>query len=241
MSALRGEKNAMRTFRRFYYDAFSKYYDKFVALHSSDSQGELREFFAQKVPASKHATVLDLCTGTGSLLPYLQKRVGAQGLLVGADFSLNMLTVSKGKTKNSENTSVVLADVSALPFAESVFDYVTCTYAFYELKGEAQHQTLNEVARVLKSGQPFLMMEHDLPEKPVIRILFYIRLLSMGARSALSILKHESELLKKYFAGVEKIVTPSGRSKIMICRNVNKQSHAENHEPDFGMHTMHHQ
>jgi ubiquinone/menaquinone biosynthesis C-methylase UbiE len=209
----------MRNFRRFYYDVFSKYYDKFVALHSSDSQGELREFFAEKIPASTNHAILDLCTGTGSLLPYLQKRAGAKGLVVGIDFSLNMSRLSREKTKSFRNVFVIQADVTALPFADNVFDAVTCSYAFYELKGESQHQTLKEIVRVLKQGQPFLMMEHDLPKKFFIRILFYIRLLSMGARNAISILKHENRLLKKYFAGVEKIITPSGRSKIMKCSN----------------------
>ena len=63
------------------------------------------------------------------------------------------------------------------------------------------------------------MMEHDLPENPVIRGLLYIRLLSMGAKRALNTLQHEKETLEEHFSFVEKLETETGRSKIMVCRN----------------------
>jgi hypothetical protein len=40
----------------------------------------------------------------------------------------------------------------------------------------------------------------------------------MGAKRALSILKHETSTLESTFSRVEKVTSPSGRSKIMICR-----------------------
>jgi ubiquinone/menaquinone biosynthesis C-methylase UbiE len=96
---------------------------------------------------------------------------------------------------------------------------VTCTHAFYELKGETQDRALREIVRVLKAGRPFFMMEHDVPRRPLIRALFYVRLFSMGAKRAIYILRHEKRTLERYFESVEKITTPSGRSKIMICCN----------------------
>ena len=72
--------------------------------------------------------------------------------------------------------------------------------------------------RVLKPEGTFLMMEHDEPKNLVIRILFYIRLASMGTGRAISVLRHEKELLQGYFESVERIGSPTGRSKIMVCR-----------------------
>jgi hypothetical protein len=40
----------------------------------------------------------------------------------------------------------------------------------------------------------------------------------MGAKSAINILRHEKMMLGRYFRSIEKVITPSGRSKIMICR-----------------------
>jgi len=210
---------AVRNFRRKYYDVFSTYYDRFVALHSRDAQGGLREFLSTRIPVAEGDFILDLCTGTGTLLGYLRQRVGEKGLVVGVDFSSGMLKACKIKTSGYTNIEVLESDVAFLPFKDNSFDAITCSHAFYELKGETQDRMLEETVRVLRPGKSFLMMEHDLPDNPVIRTLLYIRLLSMGAKRALNALKHEKETLERHFTFVEKLETTTGRSKIMVCRN----------------------
>jgi ubiquinone/menaquinone biosynthesis C-methylase UbiE len=208
----------MKQFRRRYYDYFSRIYDRFIALHSTDRALSLRYFLADKTGLSKGDKVLDICTGTGSLLSFLKEKVDVEGLVVGVDFSIGMLKVGRSKIPNHDSIFVVLADVAFLPFKNVIFDAATCSHAFYELKGETQDNCLREIGRVLKPGRPFLMMEHDVPENFFVRMLFYLRLLSMGPRKAIEILRHERELLMRYFISVEKIFTPTGRSKVMICR-----------------------
>lgn len=207
----------MGNYRRSYYNVFSRCYDRFVALHASDAQSVARQYLAELVPVSKGERVLDLCTGTGSLLPYLSRRVGRNGAVVGVDFSRGMLAVNRRKTKGSENVHLVEADAAVLPFTAGSFDAVTCSHAFYELKGGAQERALREIQRLLKPGKAFLMMEHDVPENSTVRALFYIRMLCMGARRALAILRHEKSTFESYFARVDKITSPSGRSKVLIC------------------------
>jgi ubiquinone/menaquinone biosynthesis C-methylase UbiE len=209
----------MRNFRRKYYDAFSRHYDGFVALHSRDTQSGLRKFLSSKIPVGEAGSVLDLCTGTGTLLRHLRQKVGEKGLVAGVDFSWGMLKVCRMKTRAYSNVEILESDVAFLPFRDSSFDAVTCSHAFYELKGETQERMLQETVRVLKPGKSFLMMEHDLPENPVIRTLLYIRLLSMGPKRALNTLRHEKETLKRHFTFVEKLETKAGRSKIIACRN----------------------
>jgi len=92
-----------RSIRRIYYDAFSQFYDRFVALHSSDTQGAGREFLSNMVPVNEGDRILDVCTGTGSLLLRLRKKVGRGGLVVGVDFSRGMLHVNQKKTEIYEN------------------------------------------------------------------------------------------------------------------------------------------
>ena len=208
----------MKRFRRRYYDYFSCIYDRFVALHSTDRGKGLRYFLADKTGLSKGDKVLDICTGTGSILIPLKEKVQAEGFVAGVDFSIGMLKVGKSKIINHDSIFLVLADVACLPFKNMIFDAVTCSHAFYELKGLTQDYCLYEIVRVLKPGRPFLMMEHDVPKNFLIRMLFYLRLLSMGTKKALEILRHERELLMRYFRSVEKIYTPTGRLKVMICR-----------------------
>lgn len=212
----------MKKFRQRYYDLFSRSYDQFVALHSRDKQQKSRDFLTEHARMVQGAWALDICTGTGSTLSLLQKRVGKDGVVVGVDFSRGMLRVAQEKTAGHDNVFLVEADVAYLPFKKSVFDAVTCSFAFYELKGKSQERCLHEIGWVLKISKPFLMMEHDVPKAYPIRMLFYLRLLSMGRKKAFEILRHEKELLAGYFRYVDEIKAPSGRTKIMICKGYKK-------------------
>jgi len=208
----------MRRGRRAYYDAFSKFYDRFVALHSGDKQGLARQFLADHIPRDASSSVLDLCTGTGSILRHIQSRVGPEGRTIGVDFSHGMLKVAGEKTRKLENVYLVEGDAGVLPFPAQTFDAVTCSHAFYELKGQTQEKALQEIVRVLKADGVFLMMEHDVPRNRLIRALFYIRLTLIGSGRAIAFLRQEQKVLEQHFRAVDKIAAAAGRSKIMRCR-----------------------
>ncbi len=204
--------------RRVYYDVFSGFYDRFVALHSRDRQGHARRFLADQVAVGRAGRVLDLCTGTGTLLTYLRDGVGGGGRVIGLDFSRGMLKVGRRKSAGWENVHLVEADAGGLPFAAGAFDAVTCSHAFYELKGDTRERALGEIVRVLRPGGSFLMMEHDVPANPVVRFLFTVRLTVIGAGRAKAFLREEQRFLKGYFSSVRRVLAPAGRSKVMICR-----------------------
>ncbi|HEV2398876.1 MAG TPA: methyltransferase domain-containing protein [Candidatus Sulfotelmatobacter sp.] len=208
----------MRRGRRAYYDTFSKFYDRFVALHSRDKQGLARRFLTDQISEGASCAVLDLCTGTGSLLAHIHAKLSPNSRAVGLDFSHGMLKVAAGKNRESENVHLVEADAGGLPFPAHIFDAVTCSHAFYELKGETQAQALKEIVRVLKPDGVFLMMEHDVPHNLFIRVLFYVRLTLIGSGRAVAFLRHEQEVLEQHFRTVRKIQAPAGRSKIMRCQ-----------------------
>ena len=208
----------MRRARRAYYDRFSRFYDCFVALHSRDKQGLARKFLVDRVPVENGGSVLDLCTGTGTLLTHLQAKVGRCGQVFGVDFSRGHAEGGPGKDQELRQCSSCGSRRREPPFAAGSFDAVTCSHAFYELKGETQDWALQEIVRVLKPKGTFLMMEHDVPANPFVRVLFYLRLAFVSAGRAVTFLRHEREVLEGYFGSVEKVVAPAGRSKVMICR-----------------------
>lgn len=207
--------------RIWYYNLFSRFYDAFVALHSGDPDGTLRDHLAGKVELKDGDTVLDICTGTGAMLPSLRKRVGGNGMVIGLDFSRGMLRAAKSKLVSHPNIFLVEADVSNLPFEDDVFSGVTCSHAFYELKGDATDRCLGEINRVLKKGKHFVMMEHEVPENRFVRMLFYIRIFLMGRRQAVEILKEGERIFRNNFSRVEKSKTRDGKSKIVVCEKVN--------------------
>jgi demethylmenaquinone methyltransferase/2-methoxy-6-polyprenyl-1,4-benzoquinol methylase len=204
--------------RRAYYDKFSRFYDRFVALHSRDTEGLARKFLADRLALPTGGSVLDICTGTASLLSHLHAKVDRDGQVVGVDFSHGMLRMGQEKTRSFPNVHLVEADVARLPFVGGTFDAVTCSHAFYELKGGTRNWVLQETIRVLKPKGAFLMMEHDVPPNPFVRALFYLRLAFIGAGRAITFLRHEREVLEGYFGSVDKVLAPAGRSKVLICQ-----------------------
>ncbi len=207
----------MSSLRQRYYDLFSEVYDAIIRLHSRDVGGSLRKFIAEKANLSRGDRALDLCTGTGSVAVELAEQVGEKGLVVGLDFSRGMLEKAKEKALRAHlnQFSVVQANASALPFKSSCFNGVTCSHAFYELRGEERNKAINEVARVLRSGARFCLMEHAKPEKAWVRLLFYLRLFFLGARDARKFLSEEGSILGERFKHVTKVMSPTGQSKLI--------------------------
>jgi len=203
--------------RIWYYNLFSRFYDAFVALHSSDPGGTLREQLADKVALESGGAVLDICTGTGAMLPSLRKHTDDEGIVVGLDFSRGMLKAARSKLASHSNVFLIEADVSNLPFKNEAFSGITCSHAFYELKGDVSAKCLREISRVLKKGKHFVMMEHEVPENRFVRMLFYIRIFSMGRKQAVEILKEGERVFRNNFSRVEKFQTEDGKSKIVVC------------------------
>jgi len=207
----------MSSLRRLYYDFFSEVYDFIIRLHSRDKEGSLRTFITEKTNLSKGQRALDLCTGTGSVAIELAKHVGGEGLVVGLDFSHGMLDKAKEKARKSEinHLHLVQGNASQLPFRSSSFHGAACSHAFYELKGRERAIAIHEVARVLKEGGRFCLMEHTKPEKPFARLLFYVRIFFLGSKDARRFLMEEGSIFGESFKNITKMMSPTGKSKLI--------------------------
>jgi demethylmenaquinone methyltransferase/2-methoxy-6-polyprenyl-1,4-benzoquinol methylase len=111
---------------------------------------------AQAVP--KNSAVLDLCTGTGDLLPLLKKRAGT---VIGADFCFPMLEIASKRSK----IPLCQADALNLPFTDAQFDAVTVAFGIRNLEDRAKG--LSEIYRVLRPGGILLILEFGQPTIPV--------------------------------------------------------------------------
>jgi ubiquinone/menaquinone biosynthesis C-methylase UbiE len=106
--------------------------------------------------------VLDVGTGTGVLLPYLEEAVGTQGKVAAMDFSLNMLKQAKMREFLGDKT-LINAGVTAIPFQSGRFDRVTCFSAFPHFPDK--RRALDEMVRVLKKdGHLFIAHLHSVEE-----------------------------------------------------------------------------
>jgi ubiquinone/menaquinone biosynthesis C-methylase UbiE len=203
--------------RRRYYDLFARVYDRFVEWHTGDPTGPMRQALAERAAAGSPHRALDLCCGTGAVTRALAERCERGTLVVGADFSRGMLARGMSAAARTKAFGIrwVQADATALPFRAGSFDVVTCAYALYELKGAARRRMLDEVGAVLAPSGRFLAMEHEVPTRPLPRLLFYVRLAVIGAEGARAFLGGEMDELRRVFAGVDKELVSPGKSKIL--------------------------
>ena len=116
------------------------------------------------------------------------------------------------------NLYLIEAKAGELPFKDNQFRIVTLAYALYELKTEERKKAITEIARAIKEGGKVLVMEHEVPKHLLLRVLFYVRMYTIGSRYAKSCLKSELTLFQGRFQQVTKEVTPGGRSKIIWGR-----------------------
>jgi len=90
--------------------------------------------------------VMDVGTGTGVLIPYLFREVGASGRIFAVDLSFQMLRQANRKPRRATDI-IVQGDVHFLPFANEIVDRVICFAAFPHFTDKAK--ALKEMSRVL--------------------------------------------------------------------------------------------
>ena len=212
----------LRAGRRIYYNIFSHFYDGFIKLHSRNYGAETRRFLTDSAQLKNKisASVLDICCGTGSVILSFAERF-SDILAIGYDFSHGMLLKASEKDL-SNKVMLIEGDAAILPFKDDSFDVVCCSHALYELKGPVRKEALLEMRRVAKPNGRVLIMEHEVPRKSFIKMLFYIRMLMMGTKDSREFLKQGISPFKKVFSEVTLSHTTSGKSKLFICRQANK-------------------
>jgi len=123
----------------------------------------------KKVPIVPIDSALDLCSGTGDLLPLLKMRCAR---VVGADFCQPMLDVAEKRFNSDQKQfELVQADAMNLPFADESFDLITVSFGVRNFKDLSKG--LSEINRVLKTGGTLLILEFGQPKGlfgPIFRI-----------------------------------------------------------------------
>ncbi|MBW1783344.1 MAG: methyltransferase domain-containing protein [Deltaproteobacteria bacterium] len=208
----------LRTGRQKYYDAFSHIYDLFIKVHAHNYKDETRRFLVDsaRLEDKRQPKVLDICCGTGSVILSFAEQF-SDVLAIGYDFSLGMLHKANAK-ELSDKVIFVMGDASSLSFGNDCFDIVCCSHALYELKGQDRKKALFEMKRVVKPDGKVLIMEHEVPRKKLIKMLFYIRMLIMGPKDSREFLKKGIIPFQEIFTNVTLSHTRSGKSKLVICR-----------------------
>ncbi len=208
----------IRTIRRIYYNLFAHFYDAFINLHARHDASDTRRFLVDmaKLETKSRPFILDICCGTGDVIVAFASYY-ADSVTTGYDFSREML--KKVRKKQAEKQiNLIEGDASTLPFIDESFDVITCSHALYELKSAARKAALFEIKRVIRQDGVVLLMEHEVPTHPFIKILFNIRMLAMGSANATEFVKRGTDPFQAIFSDVTLYHSPTGKSKLIVCR-----------------------
>jgi demethylmenaquinone methyltransferase/2-methoxy-6-polyprenyl-1,4-benzoquinol methylase len=110
--------------------------------------------------------VLDCATGTGDLAIAFKKSVG-RGRVTGTDFTPEMIALARRK---SHDITFEVADVTALPYADDVFDIASISFGIRNV-GDPM-KAIAEMARVVRPGGRVLVLEFGQPSNALFRALY---------------------------------------------------------------------
>ncbi|HEX7679517.1 MAG TPA: bifunctional demethylmenaquinone methyltransferase/2-methoxy-6-polyprenyl-1,4-benzoquinol methylase UbiE [Thermoanaerobaculia bacterium] len=110
--------------------------------------------------------VLDCATGTGDLAIAFKKAVG-RGRVVGTDFTPEM--IERARQKSGEITFDV-ADVTALPFDDAVFDVASISFGIRNVGDPVK--AIAEMARVVRPGGRVMVLEFGQPSNRLASALY---------------------------------------------------------------------
>lgn len=132
------------------YDLFATRYDAIKGFNPLYDQQYLAQPLMERIAPLRQPRVLDVATGTGRLPLALYRHARFGGRVIALDAAPRMLALAAGKLATMPRATCVLGDGTRLPFADGVFDVVTCLEALeFMPQPEA---ALRELCRVLRSG-----------------------------------------------------------------------------------------
>jgi ubiquinone/menaquinone biosynthesis C-methylase UbiE len=150
--------------RRAFFNEVASNWD---AKFSNSVTPDFLEMLVLKSKLAAGQRVLDVGTGTGTLIPTLSKAVGNSGLVVAVDFAEKMIEVSKRKYSNIPNVKIELENVEELNYPVGYFDAVICFGMFPHIQNK--EKALAKINCVLKTKGK-LMIAHALSSRELTEL-----------------------------------------------------------------------
>ncbi|MEK7468435.1 MAG: class I SAM-dependent methyltransferase [Planctomycetota bacterium] len=147
-------------------------YDWFVRAFTMGREGKLRRWALDQGALKPGSSVLDVGSGTGTLLIAAAGRVGPSGNLQGVELSPEMCARARDKAKR-RGVALTITETPAekLPFPPATFDAAFCTLVLHHMPVATQEAAIREMRRVLKPGGRIVLVDWRTP-KSFFRTLF---------------------------------------------------------------------
>ena len=141
------------------FNELSPSYDRLNRLFSLGMDVGWRRQLVAAIARQKPTKILDLACGSGDVTEMLKAAL-PETQIVGLDFSRPLLTQAKDRGL----AELAEADALKLPFADESFDAVTIAFGLRNFSD--REAGLDEIARVLKQGAVFGLLEFSPPPMP---------------------------------------------------------------------------
>ena len=142
------------------FDRIAGVYDRMNSVMTAGMHHRWRERAADLARLAPGDRALDVATGTGDLAIELARRVGADGEVVGMDFSEAMLEVARRKAPRLRFEA---GNALALGYEDD--EFAACTVGFGARNFDDLAKGLAEMTRVVRAGGRVVVLEITTPQR----------------------------------------------------------------------------
>jgi ubiquinone/menaquinone biosynthesis methyltransferase len=147
------------------FDRIAGRYDLMNSVMSAGLHHRWRARAVELAQVGRGARALDVCCGTGDLALALHEAVGAEGEVIGLDFSTEMLELARTKTAaRGVEIEYVHGNALDLPFEDGRFDAATVGFGVRNVVDLPR--ALAELRRVVRPGGRVVVLEITTPDRP---------------------------------------------------------------------------
>ena len=85
---------------------------------------------ADRLEIKADSLVLDVGTGTGVFIPYINKKLTNGGKIIGMDYAINMLSKAASKNHSAHLVGLICAEIETMRLVSEKFDTAVCYSTF---------------------------------------------------------------------------------------------------------------
>ncbi|MGC9221863.1 MAG: bifunctional demethylmenaquinone methyltransferase/2-methoxy-6-polyprenyl-1,4-benzoquinol methylase UbiE [Solirubrobacteraceae bacterium] len=158
------------------FDRIAGIYDRLNSVMTAGLHHRWRARAVALAGVGRGDTVLDVATGTGDFAFALAHAVGPDGVVVGVDFSEEMLQIARRKAQREPSDAATVrfeqANALLLPHVDDEFDAATVGFGVRNFSD--LDQGLRELVRVVRPGGKVVILEMTTPQRPPLSTFFQV-------------------------------------------------------------------